>query len=264
MAVQTLACKYGVGQHTGLYCPRCASKDKAMSLYVAKDGRSMKAYCHRASCGFTYTSGQVEILAQERIRESRSRPFTGPLDPLGNEDIAFLVDRFKLQDRHSFGIKKSEGRYMLPIYSPTYEVRGWISRRPWEGSPLIGGDQSMPKALTYMENEEPVQSWYYATRRSINDDVVVAVEDQISAMRVAQNAQLKSVAILGTGLNDEKVAEVQRHARHLLISLDPDATGQAFAMARKYGMAFDSCRVVILPKDIKDCDVQTVQNLFSI
>jgi DNA primase len=109
-----------------------------------------------------------------------------------------------------------------------------------------------------MDDESPVLSWY-----GCNAGSVVLVEDQISAIRVNQDTGHTACALLGTGLNEEKVAEIQRYFRHVLLALDADATGQAFSMARKWGQAFESFRVVILDRDIKDSDVQTVQNLFS-
>jgi 5S rRNA maturation endonuclease (ribonuclease M5) len=159
---------------------------------------------------------------------------------------------------------------MLPIFGPEGTRRGWISRRPWEGSPLNErfprdkgrphpSEINDPKALTYMDNDEPVQSWvgdrYWST--------VVLVEDHISAMRVEYDADKTAIALLGTGINEEKVAEIQRHARHVLIALDSDATGQAFAHARKFGQAFDTCRVVILTQDIKDSNREMVRSLFA-
>jgi hypothetical protein len=105
-------------------------------------------------------------------------------------------------------------------------------------------------------------SWYdpYGSIEE-EDRGVYIVEDPISAIRLAEyfsdkwpghNASV--CALMGTGFNAEKVGEIQRvactHPVH--IALDKDATGHAFAMARKWHGAFYACRVIVLGKDIKD------------
>jgi DNA primase len=81
-------------------------------------------------------------------------------------------------------------------------------------------------------------------------------------MRIVEFDQtLRAVAILGTGVNAEKIAEIQKKSTHVLIALDADATGQAFAMARKWGNAFDTCRVIVLSKDIKDSSDEELATL---
>jgi hypothetical protein len=63
-------------------------------------------------------------------------------------------------------------------------------------------------------------------------------------------------------LNAAKVAEIQKaKAPAVWIALDADATGQAFAMARKWGAAFNYCRVCVLPKDIKDMTDEELASL---
>jgi hypothetical protein len=113
-----------------------------------------------------------------------------------------------------------------------------------------------------MEVDGPVMSWYHVEGNAEDGDRgVYVVEDQISAMRLIEYFEQQwpghdasAVALLGTGLNASKVAEIQRVARDrpVHIALDADATGHAFAMARKWGQAFARCRVVVLSKDIKD------------
>lgn len=258
--IEMLASAVGDGQHSGLKCPACGAhtNDRALSMRV--EGNSIQAICHRASCGFKYQNKSRPIPLDNR--PSRVRPYTGELRLLDAPDERWLYERFHLLDDTKFGMfRKSDGRYFIPIISPEGRRRGWVSRRPWEGSPLYDGDTIQAKSLTYMENEEPVQSWYGTFR--VRPNAVVAVEDQISAMRVGQDTRYPAVALLGTGMNEEKVAEIQRHAKHLIIALDEDATGQAFSHARKWGQAFDSCRVVILRRDIKDDTCENVAKIFS-
>lgn len=262
LEIEQIARVAGPGQHTGLRCPACRHSDNALSMYVGDT--VIKAVCHRASCGFKYTNGN-NWQPHTIVRPSRARPYTGELHLLSGADVDWFGERFYL-NASSLTICKSDGRYFLPIYAPDGNRRGWVSRRPWEGSPLSESEEGLPyvqpltaKSLTYMDDESPVMSWY----RGLNPNAVVLVEDQISGMRVAQDTQLDCVALLGTGINEEKVSEIQRHSKHILIALDSDATGQAFSHARKWGQAFDSCRVVILHKDIKDSATSEVRELFE-
>ena len=255
--ILALAEQLGNGQHSGLACPACEHPtDRALSLFV--DGPIVKAICHRASCQFRYTA---HIPGQESmsIKPSRAHPYKGELSVLTATDLVWFSGRFNAHPYALSDIRKSDGRYFLPIRGPEGIRRGWVSRRPWADSPLYEVDDMSTKSLTYMDNEEPVQSW---SDPEISDTIVL-LEDQISADRVAWDTGLTAVAILGTGVNEEKVAELQRHTQHILIALDADATGQAFSIARKWGQAFDSCRVVILHNDIKDTDVETVKKIFS-
>lgn len=258
--MQVLASELGNGQHGGICCPVCKSDDNAMSIMV--DGEAIRAVCHRASCGFKYNNDRR--ISGAISRPSRVRPYTGALALLDRADYVWLCTRFDAPISAFGAMRKSDGRYFLPIIGPEGTRRGWVSRRAWEGSPLYDAGDKSPKSLTYMETDDPVQCWNTSGGVPVDvEDTVVLVEDQISAVRVLIDTGLVSVAILGTGINEEKVAELQGHARNILIALDSDATGQAFAMARKWGQAFNSCRVVILSKDIKDMQREMVQKTFQ-
>jgi hypothetical protein len=234
-----------------------------MSMLV--DPPSIKAICHRASCGYKYTNGEHHQHSMHDSRPSRVRPYTGELQALDAADLAWLAERFQTNPHAFVGVRKSETRYFLPITGPEGVRRGWVSRKAWEGSPAYYASDERPKALVYMDTEEPVQSWHGVQYQGAWGDQMprVIVEDQISAMRLLWDTGLHSIAIIGTGVNEEKIAELQRHAKHIVFALDADATGQAFAHARKWGQAFESCRVVILRRDIKDELPQTVREIFA-
>jgi hypothetical protein len=263
IALAEMAERMGPGQHSGLPCPKCAdlSIDRALSMLV--DPPHIAAICHRASCGFRYDNQRPGRGALE-IRPSRARPYTGDMQLVDDTDLNWFSRRFHAPKSAFEHIRKSDGRYFLPILGPEGTRRGWVSRRPWDGSPLfeyMTGETASnvaPKSLTYMDNEEPVQDWH-----NMGDGPIVLVEDQISALRVVWDTYLSAVAILGTDVNQEKVAELQRYTTRILIALDGDATGNAFSIARKWGQAFNSCRIIILDKDIKDETSDVVRRIFS-
>ena len=81
-------------------------------------------------------------------------------------------------------------------------------------------------------------------------------------MRLAQDySGLTAVALMGTALNAEKVAEIQSQHSRVIIALDADATRVAFQHARRWASAFESFRVVILQKDIKDMSQEELHAL---
>jgi hypothetical protein len=124
-----------------------------------------------------------------------------------------------------------------------------------------------------MEKDEPVLSWYHPSGNIEEyDRGIYLVEDQLSAMRLIEYFETQwpghnasAVALLGSGINASKVGEIQRadrdHNRTVHIALDKDATGAAFAMARKWGQAFTECHVLVLDKDIKDMSDDEVGEL---
>ena len=177
----------------------------------------------------------------------------GILRPLRDNEREAISRKFHLSERNTLcNIMSNDSRYAVPVLNPKGQRRGIILRLPWTGTWFEGydnGDVGV-KSLTFKEEPGPMLSWYNPEDKFLNSCVLV--EDQISAMRVAQDTAYTGVALMGTGLNEDKVAEIQRNTGHVRIALDKDATGQAFDHARKWGMAFYSCQVVVLHKDIKD------------
>lgn len=184
-------------------------------------------------------------------------PYEGAIDELTLRDTAYFQDRYEIPANVSHVyIKRGDGiRYLLPIWTPHGAVRGYVSRAPWPGAPLQ--TYFGKKALTYMHERGPVQSYY----RSVGTTrTTVIVEDQLSAIK-ASVAGFNAWAMLGmpvsenlTGYNGaDRVREIASlQPQEVVVALDADATDKAFWFARKWGLAFNSIRVAILERDIKD------------
>jgi DNA primase len=145
------------------------------------------------------------------------------------------------------------GWLILPVSGPSGRIRGDIKRRPNSECPLYVNSShydGQPKVVTYFSAAHPGLAWY--TLRVGVSCSAVLVEDQISAMRVAASGLAHGVALLGTGMNYEKVRELQETVDNVVIALDADATSLAFQHAAKWGAAFKRCRVLCLREDIKD------------
>jgi hypothetical protein len=284
-AMIDIARRLGVGAWASQVCPSClggGSKERSMSVLIEQNG-VIKWNCFRASCDFkgsAFTNQGIHTKEYQQVAVQRiNNPLTADLFPLSDKDYTYFSTRYSIPESIAEqAIKRTESRYALPIFRPNGSVRGHITRRPWDGSGLDTADNRNDsnwamKSLTYMDSfDEPVQSWYYSQSREPKYDTgivqghtaVVLVEDPISALRLAtymddmegDDVSYAVCALLGTGVNAGKVREIQEVARNspVYIALDADATGQAFAMARKWGPGFRSLRVTILPKDIKDMD----------
>jgi hypothetical protein len=265
--VADLAESLGVGQWASRMCPDCEggeSKERSLSLNVQQNG-IIEYYCHRSACGFKGTiyinpaEARLGIISRDPV--PRQRPvLEEPVAPLSEREEAFFLSRYGIHTTHE-RIYRTDTRYALPILRPDGTRRGFITRRPYDGSPAdTAANRNHPnwstKTLTYLEVEEPCQSWYgYG-------ETVIIVEDPLSAMRIVSfKPSSRAVAILGTGVNAAKIGEIQRLSRHVQIALDADATSQAFTMARKWGNAFATCRVCVLSKDIKDSTDEELSQL---
>lgn len=267
-----LAKSLGTGQFAAQLCPECdggATHERSLSLDVGANG-IIKFYCHRASCEFSgnaYLTPSLIGTAPRMESKRGQNPLTSEVHPLDARDQAFFLSRYNLSAQAIENrVYRTESRYALPILRPNGTRRGFLTRRPWDGSPADtqanrNDPQWSNKALTYLEADEPCMSWYGDIKQQ---QLIYLVEDQLSAMRIVDYWQRRegnslmvaAVALLGVGLNAGKVAEIQQvtgHGGNVMIALDADATGLAFALARKWGPAFEYFRVCVLSKDLKDC-----------
>jgi hypothetical protein len=238
-------------------CPSCHggdSREKSFRLWRTNDFGGVRGRCWRASCSYALTMGvRPEAGSVAAAPQAPAlRPYTGGIYPLPADEVTWFRHRYGYEPREVF--QDGYGLYVLPIYGPFSDLRGYILRQPHKGSAIHKTHYIGPKAVTYRHIAAPMQAWY---RRTGCAGVAVLVEDQLSAMKVAQQARMTAVALLGTALTAEKVADLQQRVKRVVIALDPDATSIAFDHARKWGQAFESCRVMVLKEDIKDARTDT-------
>lgn len=196
------------------------------------------------------------------VRTPEARFYVGQVLPLTPDDLGYFAKRYELRlSAIATRIARSDdGRYVLPIYGPSGEKRGVILRKPWDGAPISCADSSAPKADTYRYEPGPLQSFYQVAPWEESRGVLVLVEDQLSAIKLAAYGY-DSVALLGTPTDKlasysgmDRVAEIVQAAgdREVIVALDADATEEAFKFARKWRSAFKRLRVAILANDLKD------------
>lgn len=239
-------------------CPSCGGGNtRETSFSVTRQHLGVLWNCYRASCGERGFAGTAGALAQPAWEPKKMRPYTGTLEKPLVSDRRYFFERFGLDGQVSDAYIRVNDRdeYVLPVGDLNGYVRGYVVRQPaWKGDPepprtgIIG----RPKALTYFHVDAPLQALYRPGRQL--SDALVVVEDQISAMKIAQEG-VTAVALLGTHVNAERVREwSQLRPREVVIALDPDATAAAIQIARTWGLAFDKMRVALLSEDPKDTD----------
>lgn len=237
-------------------CPECLSRERSFSVWEENGLRH--GYCHRASCGAALTvavwgsSGSGENTAPTPS-PSVLRPYTGDRVPLRESDRLFLREQYGFMPHcQTVGYTTPYGAqpFIFPILAPNGSERGVLEMKV-----------SPKYRRIWKAKEEPMISWTPAYSRGA--DTIWIVEDVVSAAKLWGFAPVRAVALLGTHMTQDAAAEIQRHAQHVVIALDADATGKAFLMARRWGAAFKSCQVQILTHDIKDLSVDEIQALVA-
>lgn len=217
-------------------CPHCGSNESSCSVW--DEGGSRHVKCHRASCGaymrFPVYGATSNDKYEQTIANNMLQPFPGHKFPSNMDPVP--------------GVEQDNwGNWLIPILGPDSRERGIMQY--W---------RNPKRRKIWKAKHEPMLSW---TPTGDFYDGVWLVEDQISAWKLWDVASVRAVALLGTDLSAEKVAEIQKHANHVTIALDADATAKAFILARKWGAAFQSCRVWILTRDIKDMSAKDIQRM---
>lgn len=244
-------------------CPDCeggSSREKSLNIW--RSGWEMLAKCHRAGCGafakYPVRDYQEGPMAAHKPPEEVLRPYTGDRFPLTRATIDRFEAKYGFLPRGMSGVAYTttldQEPILIPILAPNGQERGVVRR--------ILGDvpRGTPKSVIYKAKDEPMISW---SPRAYGEAAtyVLLVEDQISALKWRQVREGRACALLGTNLTTSAVAEIQRHAKHVTIALDADATAKAFLLARKWGHAFSSCKVMILQRDIKDMSAEDIAEL---
>lgn len=246
----------GMGRHR---CPACGggnSRERSLSIWATASGWA--AYCYRLNCGEWSNSqyagsGYTQITAHEGSPAVLT-PYTGDSVPLRSNDKRHLSARFGFVPMGTrtvaYTCNLADTPYLIPILAPNGSERGVMEASYGENK----------RRRIWKAKDEPMISW---TAGGDYYDGVYLVEDQISALRLHHVASIRAVALLGTSLNTQSVAEIQRNARHVTIALDADATAKAFLLARKWGSAFKSCNVQILTRDFKDMSSQEIREMMQ-
>jgi hypothetical protein len=243
---------YSVGRTV---CPECLNNERSFSAWVDNTTGHILGKCFRASCG---AFAKFPLHGETPVAREKNNliGYVGDIRKVPEAQSRKFFDTFGLTIDQT-GIEWSHrDRFLIPILSPYGAVRGHAERIPWWETVPAGE----PKMKTWKLRDEPMVSW---TSHDVdNAGSVIIVEDQISAMKVAQACSVRALALLGTGITHDALIEIQSITDSVVLALDKDATGHAFSLARKFGPGFKHFRVQCLDKDIKNMLIADVASMF--
>lgn len=229
-------------------CPLC-KRQKTFTV-TRRDG-GFVWNCYSTNCGTRGAVGVVvggsggSLVRTKPAAKAPTNPFKGSLERLNEGQRRFLEEKVGFKDSHIYkaGVKYApvEDRFAFPIYNPVGRSRGLILRS-YEPT-------AATKALTFMDVAEPHMSWYGPW--DYEQNIVVVVEDIPSAVRASMHVG-PVVALCGGDVGPDYIRELSSYALNIVWALDPDATGKAVALSSRYSFSFDSSRVLMLKKDLKN------------
>lgn len=229
-------------------CPKCGSRD---NLGVWSDGHK---WCF--GCGYYVKPDGTDFqLLKSKLEKSQEKTTVTQIQlpyaaqhGLGNEAKVWLTKygiHPKETAKYGFRWDPEQRSLIMPIYDDEqrlifYQERNFNPDIPWkyrthgnlgDHLPVFGAD-------------------------SDNDQVVVVVEDYISAIKVSRMAP--AMPLFGSFLHRQKAVRLSYRYHRLCIWLDADKQQQAIKFLEQYEALFDNTAVVIVPgdpKDYKDPDI---------
>lgn len=252
-------------------CPMCHGgkhKDKAFTITRLNEGLIYN--CFRASCecsGFVPTQYKFPVVID------KTNPVTVDV-PKGGEKKKFRPKYYEqrtiiltAEQKEWFGIQFGLTLKEIADMRITYNATRTSYAFPilnWRGFKLGTVDRAYwnrtPKAITYMEIDEPVLHFPYRFNITGKGPIFL-VEDQISAQKVMRYAN--SAALLGSHLSPRAAQLLTGLTDHIVFALDADATERAIMLKRKYDFLFKEVSVVKLDCDPKDMDDERLKGIFS-
>lgn len=253
-----------------MICPACnGGRSSERTFIITRTDHGLLFKCHRASCtayGFVRSIGSELVKGtRPRNRRPKAKPYTRDTVPLPPEQQGWLSTQFhiSLQMLELEGWKWNDEtqRVIIPIRDIRMAELGHNARYWPELDGLRLGNVG-PKSITYWNDLDCVK--YHMPIREQRGDTLTLVEDQPSAVRLAQDTD--ALALLGTHVTNQLAATIQsmRYSRIVLV-LDNDATLKALKIKQQLGLFFNRFDVVPLEgPDIKDMTVDEYNRFLEV
>lgn len=243
-------------KHSGsmfrVLCPFCkGGSSKEHSFQITKTKTGVLYYCFRASCGergFIQTISAAPKSLPKAKKEFTPHIFKEEERELTDDEVRYFVRKYSLNPekcRSYINYSPSTKRHVLPCFT----MEGYVHAKN-----LRSYAGAIPKSLLYRETQYPILSYYPFSTKA---DTVVIVEDQISAIKLAELCP--SVALLGTTMSWDKVNAIINNYNKAIIMLDPGAEGAALGILKKWGPYFSRIRGVFLREDPKDTSLDILR-----
>ncbi len=257
-ALEYLAGRYGVSLEVVDDDPRAAARRKREQQLLALAERAAGFYERQL-----WTSPEAEpartYLLGRGLTEEALKTFRVGWAPTGWDRLVAASAKAGVEPRMleeaGLAMRKRDGRgfndrfhgrITFPLCDGRGQVRGF-------GARAMSADQQ-PKYLNTSENAifhkgSQLFGLHLARGAAAKSGVVVLVEGYTDVVALHQIGVQHVVALMGTAMTPEQVAELARLAPLLVLALDPDGAGQA-AMEKAAGLARGSrleLRVATLP-----------------
>lgn len=245
------------------------SKDKDAALSVKRVYNGWLYKCHRCQAeGFISdkqksprdTLSMIEALRSKPIKAKRFATLPYDYVPLINArdrmDVPVAAYHWLWQYdlrssdliKHEIGYSKAYRRVIIPVKRPGHtQLLGWIGRELDFDDKEKRKEAKVPKYLTY--KSQLVKRLYFMIRGGV-DDIVVLVEDVISAIKINKFTDLSTIALLGTYMDEEVLKQLQ--GKKVYVWLDGDAFQKAVSYVERLSQLGVEARVVHTLKDPKD------------
>lgn len=234
---------------TRTVCPMCMGGSDQEETFVATRYASgeVSGRCFRATCAFGVGAKGTPPASKIKPPRYYTRPTRFPTAA----HAELIEDRFGLETGTVDSYSEHEDRFVLPVTGPLRQRRGVVAYS------LSG---AVPKSLTY--NELPAEPFMHWAEGACLEPVVI-VEDWFSAEKVAAAGGV-GVAIMGTYLSSEMVAELAQCRSPAVIAFDFDAFGTAVKYKERYAEQFpEGLRVWRLKRDLKYEPIERIQEAFA-
>ena len=223
-------------------CPSCGGR---RTLTAIKMDGIVIFNCYRVSCKIKgaiksgYTRQDLEFILKKR----------SPTD-LENKLDTFMYPEYVSHDVNNPLMDDFITAWGLEDVSLSYDVkdkRAVFPIRSDSGALIDAVGRSLtnhhPKWLRYGSDAD-----YYTTR--IGSDIVVVVEDVISAEVVSKMCKVEGMALLGTNLSEETKRKLKEYNK-ILIALDPDAIKKTIRYTKELKLEHSHVYAVSLKDDLK-------------
>lgn len=222
-------------------CPECESLERSLSITRLHNG-VVVYQCFRASCNLEpgcIRSTAVPLVKTNKSRKKNNKQWNGRTRPIPRPVQKWILREWGIEDTDGwFYTDDYNGRIAMPLISAKGRWVGWCLR---------GDGSHNPKSLTFVKDGEQGTHWNL-TQPFVG---TIIVEDMASARRAAK--YLNSIALLGTGIGQDRAIEIGEYApRPIIMALDNDATDLSFKWARKYSLLWGDVTVLPLQKDLKN------------
>lgn len=200
----------------------------------------------------TLTITTLYFLPISRTAVAAASSWLTRLSALDESTVSYLQERYHITtvdiSRYGLGWDNESDRLCIP-------TSDFLGNRT--GVVLRALDKRQPKTKTHTEKD--ALSWF--VNHSATIPGLIIVEDQFSAIRASR--YLTSVALLGTHLNDQRVAEVRAcKLRPVYLALDADAWSTAVRYAVRYRSELRP-HLLRLERDLKDLSPEELQEFMN-